>query len=119
MSEQPTGGAGLHAPQRAALEHVSAQARSRPAAARTALAEIAAMSNLSAPALERGVAAIRRHARVALHFHPDRPDAGGRTVAEALLDCGVYKSQFETLLSNGSVSAFAGGARDQWEHRLF
>ena len=77
------------------------------------------MSNVSRAACDAATAAIRAHARVALHFHPDRPDARGTTVAEALLDGGVYKSQFETLLSNGSVSAFPGGARDGWERRLF
>ena len=30
-----------------------------------------------------------------------------------------YKSQFETLLSNGSVSAYPGGERDLWEKRIF
>jgi hypothetical protein len=40
-------------------------------------------------------------------------------VAEALLADGVYRNQFETGLSSGSVSAFAGGARDTWESSLF
>jgi hypothetical protein len=43
----------------------------------------------------------------------------GRTVADALLEDGRYKSQFETGLSNGSRTAFAGGARDGWEEALF
>ena len=77
------------------------------------------MSNIAHDALEQALASIRRHARVALHFHPDRPDAEQRTVAENLLACGIYKSQFETLLSNGSVSAYPGGARDVWEQKLF
>ena len=38
-----------------------------------------------------------------------------RNIAEALLEQGRYKSQFETLLSNGSVSAYPGGERDLWE----
>ncbi|MNW57353.1 hypothetical protein D3C74_351510 [compost metagenome] len=42
-----------------------------------------------------------------------------KTVAEALLEQGIYKSQFETLLSNGSVSAYPGGQRDLWEERIF
>jgi len=41
------------------------------------------------------------------------------TVVEGLLADGVYRNQFETGLSSGSVSAFAGGARDGWEHALF
>lgn len=36
-----------------------------------------------------------------------------------MLESGVYKSQFETQISNGSVSAFAGGERDRWERKLF
>ena len=42
-----------------------------------------------------------------------------RNIAEALLEQGRYKSQFETLLSNGSVSAYPGGERDLWEKRIF
>jgi hypothetical protein len=40
-------------------------------------------------------------------------------VAETLLETGEYKSQFETGLSSGSPSAYAGGERDLWESRLF
>src|SRR6059058_5542917 len=93
----------LHRSQAAALAYVSAQARARAALARATLDEVAAMANLGAGAVAGAMAAIRQHARVALHFHPDRPDGQLRSVAEALLDGGVYKSQFETLLSNGSV----------------
>jgi hypothetical protein len=105
--------------QSSALAHVASYARSRRAGARRIIEEIQAMSYLSAEAFERGVANIKQYARVALHFHPDRPDAQLRTVAENLLECGIYKSQFETGLSNGGVSAFPGGARDQWEQALF
>jgi hypothetical protein len=56
---------------------------------------------------------------VALHFHPDRPDANDTSVAEALLACGVYKSQFETFLSSGWVAPFPGSVRDEWERRMF
>jgi hypothetical protein len=56
------------------------------------------MSNIAARDLERAAKAIRQHARVTLHFHPDRPDDQHRTVAEDLLAGGVYKSQFETQL---------------------
>jgi hypothetical protein len=40
-------------------------------------------------------------------------------VAEALLNEGCYRNQFETGLSSGSLTAFPGGERDQWEERLF
>lgn len=77
------------------------------------------MSNIPREAFDTAVDRLKAHARVALHFHPDRPCPDTRSVAEALLDQGVYKSQFETRLSNGSLSAFPGGRRDEWEKRIF
>jgi hypothetical protein len=62
---------------------------------------------------------IRRHARVVVHFHPDRIGAKPITVAEALLKEGQYRSQFETGLSSGGLTAFPGGERDVWEEALF
>jgi hypothetical protein len=62
---------------------------------------------------------VRTHARVVLHFHPDRFGVSKKTVAEGLLEEGVYRNQFETGLSTGSLSAFSGGARDNWENTLF
>jgi hypothetical protein len=60
-----------------------------------------------------------RHCRVVVHFHPDRFAADGRTVMQSLLEHGIYRSQFETRISNGGLTAFPGGDRDQWEKRLF
>ena len=37
----------------------------------------------------------------------------------ALLDDGLYRSQFETGTSNGGLTAHAGGDRWRWESRLF
>jgi hypothetical protein len=54
-------------------------------------------------------------APITLHFHPDRRLPDGRSVAEALRDEGVYRSQFETGISNGLL----GGDRLRWEHELF
>jgi hypothetical protein len=59
------------------------------------------------------------HGRVVVHFHPDRLGPKSTTVAEALLEEGVYRNQFETGLSSGGLSAFRGGARDTWENALF
>lgn len=56
---------------------------------------------------------------LALHFHPDRPTRSGQMIIEALLDDGLYRSQFETGLSNGGLTAHPGGARFGWEARLF
>ncbi|MBP1966702.1 hypothetical protein J2Z65_005962 [Paenibacillus aceris] len=77
------------------------------------------MSNIAFDTFEDTVAKLKAHAKVALHFHPDRPDPTMKSVAEALLEQGIYKSQFETLLSNGSVSAYPGGQRDLWEDKMF
>ena len=40
-------------------------------------------------------------------------------MAEALLEEGIYRNQFETGISAGGLSAFAGGPRDTWERTLF
>jgi hypothetical protein len=58
-------------------------------------------------------------ARITLNFHPDRLLRDGRIVAEALAADGIYRSQFETGISSGSRTAYPGGERDSWEHKLF
>jgi hypothetical protein len=60
-----------------------------------------------------------RDAAVTLNFHPDRLLADGRRVDEALLEEGVYRSQFETRISGGGLTAYPGGDRDRWERDLF
>lgn len=109
----------LTRPQKAALEHVSAYARAQKAEAERTIREILHMSDIALSAYEEVVAKLKAHAKVGLHFHPDRPSPSMQSVAEGLLEQGVYKSQFETLLSNGSVTAYPGGARDRWEERMF
>jgi hypothetical protein len=98
---------------RAALAHVRAAAeRDRP----RNLARIErALPGADVDALS---AALRR-ARVTMSFHPDRPLADGRPVARALLEEGVYRSQFETRISGGGLTAHPGGDRDRWEHAMF
>ena len=54
---------------------------------------------------------------VTINFHPDRIDAGGRGVIEGLLADGRFRSQFETGISNGGLTAHPGGDRDRWEER--
>ncbi|WP_028560297.1 DUF3626 domain-containing protein [Paenibacillus pinihumi] len=105
--------------QHLALEHITKYARSRKDAAQSAIKDILHMSNIPWQSYETAVMKMFSHARVALHFHPDRPVGDMSSVAEALLEQGIYKSQFETLISNGSVSAYPGGARDLWEEKLF
>lgn len=56
---------------------------------------------------------------ITVSFHPDRLVADGRTVAQCLAADGRYRSQFETRISNGGLTAFPGGDRDVWEQRMF
>lgn len=100
--------------QTAALDVVRAHARGRRERARGTIADILRMCDVSSERWDALVEAVRAKARIALHFHPDRPVAGGRTIAAALAD-GQYRSQFETGVSNGQL----GGGRDRWEETLF
>lgn len=59
-----------------------------------------------------------RDLEVDVHLHPERV-LDGRTVVEALVADGVYRSQWETGTSNGGLTAVPGGDRDRWERRLF
>ncbi|WP_433290934.1 DUF3626 domain-containing protein [Actinoplanes sp. CA-030573] len=54
-------------------------------------------------------------APITVNFHPDRLLADGATVAEHLAAEGMYRSQFETGISNGGL----GGPRRAWEERMF
>jgi hypothetical protein len=56
--------------------------------------------------------------RITLQFHPNWPYDGGMVI-DAIAASGVYRSQFETGISNGGRTAFVGGARWHWESRLF
>ncbi|QDP97069.1 DUF3626 domain-containing protein [Microlunatus elymi] len=74
-----------------------------------ALAHVASVS--SGPPLDRAL-------RVTLNFHPDRITAG-QGVLERLAADGRYLSQFVTGTSNGGLTAYPGGDRWRWEHRIF
>jgi hypothetical protein len=56
--------------------------------------------------------------RVTLHFHPDRL-VGGVPILELMARDRVYRSQFETGVSNGGLTAYPGGDRWRWESRIF
>lgn len=98
--------------QRAALDHVRAVARAATVAARARLGATLGGTAAAGPWLPA-------RARVAVHFHPDRVTADGRTVAAGLLADGRYRTQFETGISNGGLMAWPGSDRDGWEERLF
>ena len=57
-------------------------------------------------------------ASVTINFHPDALHRG-RWVIEALAQEGVYRSQFETGVSNGGLTAHPGGERWLWETDIF
>jgi hypothetical protein len=102
-------------PQQAAVEHVTRTAR---AASPDSRRRIDAVLGPGADADALGAGLFRR-GRVAVHFHRDRLVAGGLTVAAGLLRDGVYLSQFVTGVSAGGLTAFPGGARDEWEAEMF
>ncbi|WBB76453.1 DUF3626 domain-containing protein [Micromonospora sp. WMMD1128] len=108
----------LTAAQSAALRHVRDVAlRDRPAALAVIAAHLA-----DAGAVVRGeevVAAVTGYGRLTVNFHPDRLLRDGRTVVEALDAEGVYRSQFETGIGNGGLTAYPGGDRDVWEEAMF
>jgi hypothetical protein len=60
-----------------------------------------------------------KYSQIALHFHPDRIFSKDTNVIDGMLQSGIYKNQFETNISAGSVSAFSGGNRDKWEKEIF
>lgn len=105
--------------QLAAINHIREYSRTRKQEASETISHLLRMTNISIELYEQAVLKLKSNAKVALHFHPDRLDPQMKSVAEALHSQGIYKSQFETLLSSGSVSAHSGGARDNWESRLF
>ncbi|MEM7030125.1 MAG: DUF3626 domain-containing protein [Chloroflexota bacterium] len=102
-----------------ALSHARSLARTSQKAAQATIVDILVRARLDQPIFNKAVNHIKSQGQVALHFHPDRPNQKGQTVAEALLEEGVYRSQFETKISNGGLTAFQGGQRDDWEQRLF
>jgi hypothetical protein len=109
----------LSAAQFSALRHLEATARDRDAAALLSIAGIFERAGYGLENYSEAIGLVRQHARIVLHFHPDRLGCKRISVAEGLLSEGVYRNQFETGLSSGSPTAFPGGERDLWERTLF
>ncbi len=105
--------------QAAAITHVEQYALSRQEKAKGAIEEVRTMSNISQADIDRVLALIKTEARVVVHFHPDRLNAKEQSVAEGLLERGLYQDQFESGLSNGKLSPHPGGDRELWENTLF
>jgi hypothetical protein len=78
-------------------------------AAERAVSHVSALS--SGPPLDPAL-------RITLNFHPDRA-AGDRTILTVLAQDGMWRSQFVTGTSNGSLTAHRSGARWLWESRIF
>ncbi|MBN8191960.1 DUF3626 domain-containing protein [Bacillus sp. NTK074B] len=110
---------GLTSSQKQAIDYFTACALKHKAEAKATIHHVLDMSNISGEVFEQAVHHIKSNARIGLHFHPDRPVSITKNVAESLLDHGEYKSQFETLISNGKVSPHPGGDRDMWEEKMF
>ena len=102
-----------------AIAHVEQLARGRRDQALLMIKNVQQMSNISAAELQLALMQLKKHGRIALHFHPDRLDSRGFSVVQGLLADGIYKSQFETHISNGLLSPELGGPRDHFENQLF
>ncbi|WP_430791468.1 DUF3626 domain-containing protein [Virgibacillus flavescens] len=105
--------------QKNAVTYIENHAKANKKEANETINHILKMSNIDDKTYKGAIAKLKQNARIALHFHPDRPDSSMKSVAKSLLEQGTYKSQFETLLSNGSVSALPGGDRDRFEEKIF
>lgn len=105
--------------QRAALRHVEEGARRGQVEARARLRPLLHEAGCTDEMFDEAMRNVRLHGRVVLHFHPDRIGLKPITVAESLLEEGLYRNQFETGLSSGGRTAFPGGERDRWEKGLF
>ncbi|MEM9922064.1 MAG: DUF3626 domain-containing protein [Bacteroidota bacterium] len=102
-----------------AIDYIEAYAKNRVVAAQASIGHVAEMSNITLAEIIGLKASIREKARIALHFHPYRLVEDSLTVVESMLQTGKYSNQFETKVSNGSLTAFKGGKRDVWENLLF
>jgi hypothetical protein len=98
---------------------VDGTARDREATALLSIAVIFKRAGFAFESYGEAMELVRQHARIVLHFHPDRFGGKPTNVAESLLIEGVYRNQFETGISSGSPTAFPGGERDNWKRTLF
>ena len=90
-----------------ALEFVRQLSRQNEPASVQTLDEVCLMSSLVTDYTIAGlVASLRQHARVAIHFHPDRmSEQGGLSVVEAMMATGVVHSQVDPQSRNGAPAA--------------
>ncbi len=105
-----------HAQQRA-LDYVGQYAAERRDTDRRRIHAVLSDANLALDPDDL-LAGVGRLATLTINFHPDRLVADGRSVLAALYEEGIYRSQFETKISNGGLTAHPGGDRDRWEERM-
>lgn len=102
-----------------AIDYIESYLKSKYPKSKDLLAQLCQQVNIGLPKLDFVLNQIKSKASICLHFHPYRLNEKGVSVIELLLHSGIYKSQFETKISNGSLSAYKGGQRDIWENNLF
>ncbi|MFK8101974.1 MAG: DUF3626 domain-containing protein [Saprospiraceae bacterium] len=102
-----------------AIDYIEAYSKKRIDQANDTILRVCQLSNISENELAQVLEKIKTKASIAIHFHPYRLNRNFQNVLSLLIETGLYKSQFETQISNGSLTAFEGGARDQWENVLF
>jgi hypothetical protein len=135
--------------QAAVLADVRAEAARRSAQAYPELLRRAQDLGYTVRDVDLALAHVRDHVPTAIHFNPDkrllletreervmwwfmvpipysRPsdatvsvDREEGLLIDAFIVDGQYKNQFETGVTTGSNTAFEGGARDQWEWKIF
>ena len=104
---------------RTAITFLQEFAAQRKASVWEQLAQIGEKCVISRQDWEFLLSQIQSKASICVHFHPYRRGKDGRSVIEGLLSHGKYLNQFETQISNGSLTAFPGGQRDRWEQEMF
>jgi hypothetical protein len=105
--------------QQNALNYFREISRNKSDTVQASLNHLKKMCHLSERQYKSAIENLANYARIAIHFHPDRLANNNKLVAQSILEDGKYKSQFETGISNGSVSAHQGGDRDNWEKQLY
>lgn len=102
-----------------AIEYIETYVKNKYPTSKDSLTLLCQQVNIDLSKLDFVINQIKSNARICLHFHPYRLNEQGVSMIELLLQTGIYKSQFETKISNGSLSAHKGGDRDIWENNLF
>ncbi|MCM3077943.1 DUF3626 domain-containing protein [Brevibacillus invocatus] len=80
-----------------ALEHITYYAKKYKEEAQQTIRHVLGMSNISRQTYDVAIIKVKSHARIALHFHPDRPDPNMVCVAEALLELWKTTSRCKRL----------------------